>query len=85
MAKGKAKRPTREEFTVTGEELVKRVKALLREGNARRIVVKKASGETVVEFPLTVGAVGAVLVPMLAALGALAALLGSCTIVVERR
>ena len=68
---------------VKGEELVARVKELIHEGNVRRIVVKHAD-RTVAEFPLSLGVVGAVAVPMLAAVGALAALLTECTIDVER-
>ena len=85
MPKHRTKSDTKEEFKVKGEEVVKKIKALIREGNARRIIIKRETGETVVEFPLTVGAVGAVVVPMLAALGALAALMTNCTIVVERK
>lgn len=72
-----------ESFKVKGDEVVKRVKEIVREGNARRVVVKQGA-RTVVEFPVTVGVVGAVAAPMLAAVGALAALLTECTIEVER-
>lgn len=72
-----------ETFKVKGEEVLGQVKAVLREGNARRVVVKQGS-RTMAEFPLTVGVVGAVAAPMLAAIGALAALLTECTIEVER-
>ena len=74
-----------EEFKVAGDDVVSFVKKVIAEGNARRIIIKKESGETLVEFPLTVGAVGALLVPVLAAAGAIAALVTKCTIVVERR
>jgi len=70
-------------FRVSGDELVKRVKELLHEGNVRRVIIKQ-HGRTVVEFPLTVGVVGAVLAPILAAVGALAAVLTDCSIEVER-
>lgn len=76
---------TTEEFTVNGEELVAKVKALINEGNIRRIIIKDAEGKTLVEFPLTIGVIGAVLAPILAAVGAIAALVTKCTIVVERR
>jgi len=72
----------REEFKVSGEELVKKVKQLVHEGNIRRIIIKNEKGESLLEMPLTIGAVGAVLLPVLAAVGALAALLTNCTIVV---
>lgn len=68
---------------VKGDELLKRVKQIVREGNARRVVVKQGE-RTVVEFPVTVGVVGALAAPALAALGAVAALLTECTIEVER-
>jgi len=72
-----------ESFKVKGEELLDRVKQILHEGNVRRIVVKQG-GRTVVEFPLTLGVVGTVVAPVLAAVGALAAVLTECTIEVER-
>jgi len=75
----------REEFDVKGNELVERVKALIHEGNVRRIIVKDQEGKTLMEFPLTVGVVGAVLAPMLAAIGAIAALAMKYTLIVERR
>lgn len=74
-----------QEFKVSGEDLLRRVKELIHEGNARRIIIKNEKGESVVEIPLTLGAVGAVLLPMLAAVGALAALMTNCTIVVVKR
>jgi hypothetical protein len=73
-----------EEFKVDGEDLLKKIKALIAEGNVRRITVKSKEGKTLVELPLTVGVVGAVLAPVLAAVGAIAALVTECTIVVER-
>ena len=72
-----------ESFKVAAEQLVDAVKKLLHEGNVRRIVIKQ-EGKTVAEFPLTVGVVGAVVAPVLAAVGALAAVLTDCTIEVER-
>jgi hypothetical protein len=74
-----------EEFTVNGEELLAKVKSLINEGNIRRIIIKGEDGKTLVELPLTIGVVGAILAPMLAAVGAIAALVTKCTIVVERR
>lgn len=74
-----------EEFTVNGEELLAKVKALINEGNIRRLIIKDESGKILVEFPLTIGLVGVLLAPILAAVGAIAALVTKCTIVVERR
>ncbi|HSX33039.1 MAG TPA: DUF4342 domain-containing protein [Candidatus Saccharimonadales bacterium] len=78
------KQTRKEEFKVSGDELLQKIKALLRQGNIRRISIKSEEGKTLAEFPLTVGVVGAVLVPMLAAIGAIAALVTNCTISVER-
>lgn len=75
----------REEFKVDGKELVKRVKELIAAGNARRIIIKNEVGETIIEIPLTIGAVGALIAPALAAVGAIAALLTKCTIIVEKK
>jgi Domain of unknown function (DUF4342) len=75
---------TKESFTMTGESLLKKVKELIEEGNVRKIIIKDKSGKEIMTFPLTVGVVGAVLAPVLAAVGALAALIGECTITVER-
>jgi hypothetical protein len=72
-----------ETFKVKGEDLLRRVKEIVHEGNVRRVVIKQGS-RTVVEFPVTVGVVGALAAPVLAALGAVAALLTECTIEVER-
>ncbi len=74
----------KEEFKVTGEDLLGYVKKLIAEGNVRRISIKNKDDKTIVELPLTVGVVGAVLAPPLAAVGAIAALVTECTIVVER-
>jgi hypothetical protein len=75
---------TQETFQVTGEQLVEKVKQLIREGNVRRITIKDRAGKVVVEFPLTIGVAGAVLAPVLAGVGAMAALLTDCSITVER-
>ena len=74
----------KEEFRVNGEELVKKVKDIIAEGNVRRITIKNKDGKSLVELPLTIGVVGAVLAPMFAAVGAIAALVTECTIAVER-
>lgn len=73
-----------EEIHLRGEELVAAVKDLVHQGNIRRISIKSKDGRTLMEIPLTLGVVGAVLLPTLAALGALAALVTECSIVVER-
>jgi hypothetical protein len=75
---------TKEFFTTTGENLLKNVKELIDEGNVRRITITEKSGTELMSFPLTIGVVGAILAPVLAAIGALAALIGECTIAVER-
>jgi len=74
----------REEFRVSGTELLQKFKELVREGNVRRVIIKQ-DDRVLVEFPLTLGVVGALLAPTLAAVGAIAALVAECTIVVERR
>jgi CBS domain-containing protein len=75
----------REEFSVSADNLIEKVKELLHEGNVTRIVVKDEKGRSLVEIPATVGVIGAVFAPWLAALGAVAALATNCKIVVERR
>ncbi len=74
-----------ETFKVTGENLLKKVKELIKEGNVRKITIKDKQGKILAEFPLTIGVVGAVIAPVLAAIGAIAALVGECTISVERK
>ena len=74
----------KEEFKVKGEDLLGRVKELIKEGNVRKITIKNKNGNTLVVIPLTIGVVGAVLAPMLAAVGAVAALVTECTITVEK-
>lgn len=73
-----------EEIRITGDELLARVKELVHEGNVRRLIIKNESGGTLIEIPLTVGVVGAALLPVFAAIGAIAALATRCSIVVER-
>jgi len=86
MPAGKTKnpKPKEETFKVNGEELLKKIKEIINEGNVRRITIKNREGKTIVEFPLTIGVVGALLAPMFAAVGAIAALITECTITVER-
>jgi hypothetical protein len=73
-----------ETFKVNGEELIKKVKDLIKEGNVRKLIIKGSKGQTIIEFPLTVGVVITVLAPVLAAVGAIAALISECTITVVR-
>ena len=73
-----------EEYHVTGDDLVHKVKQIVQKGNIRRIIIKTEGGNTLLEFPLTIGVVGVVLLPVWAALGAAAALITDCTIVVEK-
>jgi hypothetical protein len=75
----------KEEFKVSGDEVVKKLKELLKQGNIRRISIKNEQGNTLLEFPLTIGVVGAALLPVWAAIGAVAALVAKCTIVVEKK
>lgn len=75
----------REEFKVSGEELVKKIKELIKAGNIRRIIIKNEEGKVLVEVPLTIGVVGAILLPVWAAVGAIAAMVTDCTVVVEKR
>jgi len=73
----------KEFFTINGEHLLQKIKELVEEGNVRRITITDKSGKEIMSFPLTI-VVGAVLAPVFAAIGALAALVGECTIAVER-
>lgn len=73
-----------EEFRVNGEELLSKIKNLLKEGNIRRLIIKNKEGKVVMEIPMTLGVVGALIAPQLAAIGALAALVTEATVVVEK-
>jgi hypothetical protein len=73
-----------QEFTVNGDEVVAKVKELIHEGNIRRIIIKNEDGRTMLEVPMTLGLIGAALLPVLAAVGAAAAIATRCTLVVER-
>lgn len=77
--------PKTEEFKLKGDQVVTKIKQLIKEGNIRRIIIKNDKNESIMEIPLTFVVVGTVLLPVYAAIGALAALLSNCTIVVERR
>ena len=76
---------TSQEYPVSGNNLVDRVRELLHEGNVTRVIVKDEAGKTLLEIPATLGVVGAVVAPWLAALGVIAALVTNCKIIVERR
>lgn len=73
-----------EEFKLTGDQVLAKISELLREGGIRRIIIKNEEGRTLVEIPLLLGMIGALLLPVWAAVGAVAALATSCTIVVEK-
>ena len=79
------KKSNQESFKVSGDELLSKIKEIIKEGNARRVIIKNEKEETIIEFPLTIGAIGVVLAPVLAAVGAIAALVTDCTIVVEKK
>lgn len=74
----------REEYKVHGEKIVAKIKELVHEGNVRHVVIKNDDGKTLIEFPVSVGVAGALLIPVWAAVGALAALVTNCSIEVER-
>ena len=77
--------PTKKEtFNINGEDLLNKIKELIREGNVRKITINDKSGKELMSFPVTVGVVGLLLRPVLAAVGALAALIADCTITVEK-
>ncbi len=84
MKKSKGSGSWEETFHVSGEDMIKKVKEIAKEANVRRIIVKDKKGNILAEFPLALGAVVTVLVPVLAAVGALAALLSECSITVIR-
>ncbi|TLN05397.1 DUF4342 domain-containing protein [bacterium] len=74
-----------EQYSVSSDELVKRIKELIHEGNVTRIIVKDDRGETLLEMPVTIGVVGALLAPWMAALGVIAAIATRCNIIVIRK
>ncbi len=85
MSDEKKEGPSRfEEFRLNGGELLNKIKEIIHEGNVRRIILKDENGKTFMEIPLTVGVVGAVVAPVLAAVGAIAALASNLTILVEK-
>ena len=74
-----------EEFVVTGDNLVAKVKEIIKTGNASEIIIKNEKNETLIKFPVTIGVVGVIVAPVLAAVGAVAALVTECKIVVVKR
>lgn len=74
----------KEEYQVSGDELIGKVKEIVHEGNIRRISIKNEEGKTLIEIPLTLGVIGAILLPVWAAIGAIAALAANFTLVVEK-
>lgn len=78
-------RTDNEYIKVSGEELVKKIKELIKAGNATRIIIQNEKGENIMEIPMTVGVVGVAIAPVLAAVGALAALVANCTLVVVKK
>ncbi len=81
----KKTKASEDSFRVSGEELLKKIKELIKEGNVREITIENKEGKTIMVFPLTAGVIGAALLPTLAAVGAIAALLTECTIRVKRK
>jgi len=81
----KKEQSSKEQFKVYGHELLKKIKELIKEGNVRRIIIKDEKGKVMMEIPVTFAVVGAFFAPVLAAVGALAALMTKCTIEVERK
>ena len=78
------KKARTEEYRVDGGQVLDKIKDLIHQGNIRRIILKNETGETLIEIPLTLGVVGAALLPVFAAVGALAAVAARCVIVVEK-
>ncbi len=75
----------KEYFKVSGDELLSKIKEVFREGNATKVIIKDEDDKTIAEFPVTVGAIGILLAPVFAAVGAIAALATKCTIIVEKK
>jgi len=80
----KTNKTTTQEFRIAGDQVLKKIKELVKEGNIRRVILKNEKGKTLAEFPLTVGVVGIALLPIWAAIGTVAALVANLTIVVEK-
>ena len=73
-----------EEYKISGEDIMAKLKAIVKEGNARKIIIKGKDGNEILSFPVTVGVAGIVLAPVFAAVGTITALATECTIVIER-
>lgn len=73
-----------EEFKLDGREIISKIQELIHQGNIRRIIIKNEEGKTLIEIPLIIGLVGAALAPVLAAVGAIGALVAKLTIIVEK-
>ena len=73
-----------EEFKINGEDLIAKIKEIIKQGNAKKITIRDKDGNEVLSFPVTVGVAGIVLAPIFAAVGAIAALATECTIVIDR-
>ena len=82
--KADPKETRHEEFNLNGSEIIDKIKELVHQGNIRRIIIKNENGDTIIEIPLTLGLVGAALLPILAAVGAIGALVAKMTIVIEK-
>lgn len=74
----------REKYKVAGDRVVSTIKELIHEGNVRHVVIKNDEGRTLIEFPVSIGVAGAVLLPVWAAVGAIAAIVTQCTVEIER-
>jgi len=74
-----------ESYKVSGDELLSKIKEIVKEGNARKVIIKNDKEETIMEFSLTMGAIGVMLAPQLAAIGAIAAMARDWTIIVEKK
>jgi len=75
----------KETYKVSGDKLLTKIKQIIKEGNARKIIIKNEEGKKLIEFPITIGAVGVLAAPLIAAVGAMAALLTNCQIEVEKK
>ncbi|HMR19890.1 MAG TPA: DUF4342 domain-containing protein [Sphingobacterium sp.] len=75
----------KETFNISGEDLIKKIKELIAEGNVSKISIANKNGDEIISFPVTIGVIGAIVAPLLAAVGAIAALLTECKVTVERK
>ncbi len=80
----KKSKTTEETFKIEGGKLLEKIKEVIKEGNVRRIIIKDKKGKEIVQFPLTIGLIGAAVAPVLAGVGAIAALITECTVTIER-